>query len=457
MSSGGLSENFEVWLVGLSDQIKTFIQGSLEGRAKITELDYNIEKLMETTEPVPTVILCGPPPQDIQASEVAQMLRMQFQTQPIFYLTFQREAYDRKIFIKNGFTDSFIFPLDLSTFQTTLTEHFASLSKGKIQSFRPVKIIDLGAGETLNFDTSVYLPVNKKYVKLSTSGDELDSSRLEKLQKHNMNSLYVATDQMQKFYEYTAEKLAKIGSSQTLSETEKKEKLGTAVRGLMSNLFNDSSKEASFEQGQALVNDCKQIINNFIFTTDKGDWYKQILQTMGEQGHNYSHYANVSTYASLFSIGLGIGDPVELATAGLLHDLGLSDVPYEILTKPESERTPEEKKIYENHPELTIKILKSRKFIMSDKLIKIILQHHERFNGTGYPKQLYGDRITKEAQVLALADEFDYLTAAREGKPLMSPLQAVEYFRNLTLQNPTEMKFNPDLIKLLLKLFPSAS
>lgn len=450
------SPKIEVWCIGMKEEALKLLSKTLEP-THLTPMLFDIEKLMEATEPTPTIILCGEPPPDIQAAEVAQMLRMQHQTQPIYYVTLNRTNYNRELFVKNGFSDSFLLPLDTSLIHKVITEYFTKISSGAIRSYRPVKIIDVSPGEALDFDTSVFLPTNKKYVKLSHAGDDLDGERLEKLKKHNMNNLYVATEQMQNFYKYTAEKLAKIGKSNTISETEKKEKMETAVRDLMSGLFNDTSKEATFEQGQELVSDCRHIVNNFIFTSDKGEWYKQLLNTMGEQGTSYSHLANVSTYAALFSIGLGIGDPAELATAGLLHDLGLADIPYEIVSKPASARTREGQALYEKHPEMTINILKARKFIMSDKLIKMILQHHERFNGTGYPNKLYGDRILKEAQVLALADEFDYLTAAQDGRPLMSPAQAVEHFRQQIANNPADMLFNPDLLKGLLKLFPSGT
>ena len=87
--------------------------------------------------------------------------------------------------------------------------------------------------------------------------------------------------------------------------------------------------------------------------------------------------------------------------------------------------------------------------------MKMILQHHELYNGTGYPSGLFVDRICKEAQVLGLANTFDYMTCLKEGKPLMTPAQAVEALRQLQVNDPSKIHYNPELLKKLLTLFPA--
>ncbi len=118
----------------------------------------------------------------------------------------------------------------------------------------------------------------------------------------------------------------------------------------------------------------------------------------------YSHGGNTSTYAALFSMGLGVGKPEELAIAGILHDVGLVDVPAEIQEKPETDWTAVEKETYQKHPEFTVNILKKRKMILPDRVLEIIAQHHEAF-----------------------ADYFDYLISINSGKPLMSPREVLDF------------------------------
>lgn len=442
-----------VLCVGLEESTFSVLADKLS-MCKITKLPYDFEKLMEQLDPPPHLIICGPPDDSGLIVEAAQSLSMQYQGVPLYYVSFKRDNYDRKTFVKNGFTDAFLLPIDTDVLKRNMSDYFAQISNGQIKSYRSVKLIDIEPGTVLNFDTTIYLPANHKYIKYAAAGDEIEEAKIKKLKSHNMSSVYVPSNQMQQFYQYTAGRLQNINSSNKMSETEKREKMGSSVRNLVSGLFNDTDKESTFEQGQNFLKDSKEIINNFIAVSPGADWYQNLVNTMGEMSSSYCHAGNVSTYASLFSIGLGIGKPEELAIAGLFHDIGLADVPAEIVAKKEEERTKEGQELYKKHPEYSIEILKRKKMILPEIVVKAILQHHENFNGTGYPKGLVGSRICKEAQILALADRFDYLTSAVEGQPLMTPEEAVEFFKKQMIGDPNKMIFDPELLKNVLKLFP---
>ncbi len=451
-------EKIQIYLlcVGIEELTKDVIK-DVTSTAKITYLPYDLDKLMEIPKNPPHLVICGPAAEGINITEIAQMLSMQYQNIPIFLAAFNRTGFDRKLFIKNGFTDAFVLPIDSDELKRKIKEYFSKLTSGEIKSYKSVKLVDLEADVKLNFDTTIFLPNNKKYIKFTNAGDPIDQERLEKLNKHKMSALYVSTDQMEQFYKFTAERLRQLGSSSKYSETEKKEKTEEAIRNLVSGIFTETAKETTFEQGQALLTDCRQIVDTFICDSSNGDWYKRLLNTMGEITSTYGHASNVSTYAALFSMGLKIGDPGEVAIAGLLHDLGLANVPPEIVAKKEKERTKEEQEEYQKHPEYTIQIIKKRKIVLNDTIVKAILQHHEHYNGTGYPKGIHGNQISKEAQILALADNFDDLTSAEEGKPLMTPKEAAIHFKKLVLQDPGKMIFNPELLNGVLRLFPEST
>jgi HD-GYP domain-containing protein (c-di-GMP phosphodiesterase class II) len=151
---------------------------------------------------------------------------------------------------------------------------------------------------------------------------------------------------------------------------------------------------------------------------------------------------------------LGIGDPEEMAIVGLLHDIGLADIPQEILQKPEGERTPAEKQTYATHPERSLDMIKRRKIVLSDSALKAIEQQHERFDGTGFPRALPGDRICKEAQLLAFASWFESITADPDPQKRRPPAQAVLELYNHGVTNPSNSPFDPELLKRVLGLFP---
>jgi putative nucleotidyltransferase with HDIG domain len=425
---------------------------------ELVESVIDLEKLIESPlDPPPAIVLCGPPPEGISANELAQALRMVYAEAPIHYVTTLRSGFERKVFQKNGFTDAFLLPIDIPVLESTIRDDLSKVSKGACKSYKAVKMVDLEAGATLEFDTYIHLPGNNKHIKLTAAGDSLDEDRLARFKKREMNSLHVAQDQMPKFYEFTAKQLKKIQGSPTLSATEKSEKIQAAVRDIMGGIFNDSSKEASTTHGKSIVADCAQIVKAYVLTSDvKGasgpSWYEKILTVADSSTNSYSHSANVATYAAMFSLGLSMGKPEEVAMAALLHDVGLADVPLEIQLKPAAERSKAEEDEYRKHTEYALKIIRDRKLIVSETVLKAISQHHERFNGTGYPKGTTGPRICPEAQILALADEFDYLTggAVEGGTKKMTPSEALQH---LITSNASVALFDQALLNKLAALF----
>ncbi len=365
----------------------------------------------------------------IRVIEIAQAMRGLMTETPIFYSHDSRESgFDRHDYVKNGFNDAFLFPFDVKDFSYALDSVLITLKKMAV--FKSVKMIDIQPGQTLDFDMYLFLPVNKRYIRYSSAGKQIDAARVDKLKSHNIGFLFVPLDQMPKFYEHSASKLKELSSvGGGISATEKAERLQEAVRELMTGIF--STKEGvGFEDGKQTMATAGEIVKSFLSQSDQGSWYERISKALGDSAGSYSHLSNVSTIAALFSMATGVGKPEELAMAGLFHDIGLSLLSSRITTKPLSRLSEEERKAYQRHPEHSINLVKDKKIVLSQSVQTMILQHHERLDGTGYPLGLPEAKIRPESQLLAIADEFEELTKFEMGKPILSPEEALQKIKS---------------------------
>ena len=131
--------------------------------------------------------------------------------------------------------------------------------------------------------------------------------------------------------------------------------------------------------------------------------------------------------------------------AGFIHDLGKIAVPSEILSKP-SPLTEIERTIIQNHARAGYEILKTIEFPWP--VAEIVLQHHEKLDGSGYPKGLRGDSILIEAKILAVADVVEAMASYRPYRPALGVDQALE-----EIVRYKGVRFEPRVVDACLKLF----
>ncbi|MDM8534459.1 cache domain-containing protein, partial [Clostridiaceae bacterium HSG29] len=124
------------------------------------------------------------------------------------------------------------------------------------------------------------------------------------------------------------------------------------------------------------------------------------------------HCNRVSKIAKKIAIEMELSDSEikDLEFASLLHDIGKIGIPTSIITK-EGRLTKEEYNIIKTHPEIGYNILHGIEFLLEARII--ILQHHERIDGTGYPNGLKGNEISVLAKILSVADAYDAMTSSR--------------------------------------------
>jgi len=134
-----------------------------------------------------------------------------------------------------------------------------------------------------------------------------------------------------------------------------------------------------------------------------------------------------------------------LRIAGLLHDIGKIYVPSDILTKP-SKLSLHEFGIIKAHPEVGYDILKGIRFPWP--VAQMVLQHHERQDGSGYPNGLQGDQIILEAKILAVADVVEAMSSNRPYRPALGMGKAIA-----EIYQHRGKIYDPDVVDACLSLF----
>ena len=143
-----------------------------------------------------------------------------------------------------------------------------------------------------------------------------------------------------------------------------------------------------------------------------------------KDSYTRGHSDRVSKYSVLIGEALGLSNSeLELLkVGGLFHDIGKIGIPDSVLLK-EGKLTDEEYNEIKKHPSIGAHILENSEVF--NELIPIILHHHEKYNGTGYPDRLKENEIPRLARIVAVADTFDAMTSKRSYRDPL-PLEVVK-------------------------------
>lgn len=173
----------------------------------------------------------------------------------------------------------------------------------------------------------------------------------------------------------------------------------------------------------------------------------QALSTAVDARDHYTalHSIHVADYACAIGKRLGLTDQIDvLEQAGLLHDIGKIGIPDTVLLKP-AQLDDSEYETIKTHVESSARILESSPFL--SEIIPLVLHHHERWDGRGYPRGLSAEEIPLGARILAVADAFDAMTTDR---PYRAALDAAKARRVLVQERGTQ--FDPNVVDVLVGL-----
>ncbi len=247
---------------------------------------------------------------------------------------------------------------------------------------------------------------------LIPAGSILTASRIEKLEELNYYHIYVAPADKEKISE-NAKKL----SSQEKAYRQDMEKAAALYRRI------------KYEEGID-YKEFKDLTENALDLSTGLEVDDLLNMVRDVDEYIYAHLLNVGILSSMMGRWLNLSDDrvEKLTQAGLLHDVGKTMVPDEILYKP-GPLTEEEFEEVKQHTRDGYRIVQKSDFI-SREVAQGVLTHHEEFGGSGYPLGLIGREIPLFGRILAIVDAFDAITAERVHRRKRSPFQAMKIFKS---------------------------
>ena len=181
----------------------------------------------------------------------------------------------------------------------------------------------------------------------------------------------------------------------------------------------------------------------------------QIVRCLGKaaeykDNETGTHVIRMSHYSRILALALGFTEfqADELLHAAPMHDIGKIGIPDAILTKP-GRLTQEEWAVMRQHTVIGASILGEHASGLLKLAASIALNHHEKWDGSGYPNGLAGENIPLEARIVAVADVFDALTSERPYKPAWPVEDALEMLRNESGKH-----FDPQVVEAFVDSLP---
>lgn len=280
-------------------------------------------------------------------------------------------------------------------------------------NYTSVKINDFVSGKCIQFN--VYVKIGpKKYVKILHAGDSFSKERIDKYKNEKkVEYLYFHNDDRKKFM-----RMVNYVAEQSIDNS----KVSTAVKvKLVKNVAEKFAQEA-FTNGIAsqVVEQGKQLMDNVYNMMQSNNDLHVLLRNYEDFDPGaYNHSFLVCLFSCMVVKQFEWQSKIVNETVGmaaLLHDIGKTKLPLEIMHLRPHEMSPEQLVQYKEHPLLGVDILRQNPHVPSS-VRQIIYQHHEIMDGSGFPNGHRGHKILTLSKILALCDEFVHLMEDEKIKP----------------------------------------
>ena len=307
--------------------------------------------------------------------------------------------------------------------------------------FMPIHLQTLRLDSIRSFD--IFIQRKDRMVLYHGGGDHFTTAVRDQLIENRIDTVFIRKMDREVYRKYLEDNLTFLLDDPQIDIPRKADIAYTSVNSIAQSFFTDPrAKELT------KYKDSISATMDFIMREDEA--INNMIRLTSYDFTTYTHSVNVG----IFAIGLAKAllekddshDLKAIATGFFLHDIGKTAVPQVILGK-RGPLTPDEWVIMKRHPEQGYQILEKMN-ALTDEAKVIVMEHHERHDGSGYPRGLRGDDIHMYSKICCIADVFEALTAVRPYKKAQSSFNALKIMRQEMYR-----EFDPHFFKQFVLLF----
>ena len=258
-----------------------------------------------------------------------------------------------------------------------------------------------------------------RYVLFCRGGDTFGNERKEELVRQNIKKLFIPARDLKSYFKYQESNLKTVLKDNKRSSEEKSHVVYHVAKYLTQDLLGNPRSGVNIGRVTNWVD------NTVSYILHDENAFTSLLKVTAHDYYTYTHSVNITVLGLLFGKHLAL-NPHNLNCFGigmLLHDLGKVEIPLEILNKP-GKLSMEEYEIAKKHPEIGMQLLEEKKNISDDSLI-VVIQHHENYDGTGYPYKIGGKDIHLSGRISRIIDVYDAITTNRPYRVAKKPFEAL--------------------------------
>jgi putative nucleotidyltransferase with HDIG domain len=308
------------------------------------------------------------------------------------------------------------------------------------EAFIPVDLDGIVLDTVLDFN--LFLPAERGRLLFFRSPNlEFNATHRNRLIDNNVHTVYIRAQESGRYHQYLEQHLPSVIASPDVAPKRKADILYTVSSNVVRDCLSDPRSDAIVPRTKRIAESTIE----FVLRSDRS--VSQLGALMATDYYTYTHSINVSVFAVALAHKAGVSrqDMADFATGALLHDIGKSEVPKALLTKA-GRLSDEEFRQIQEHVVIGERLLNAHRSLSAMAMIPV-KQHHEKLDGSGYPRGLEKDRVHLFGRISAIADCFDAMTTNRSYQRAMKPYDAL-----LLMRTKLHGKFDQELLESFIRL-----